>query len=146
MPNTFSAVLSGLLGGVSSEYKKLNDESRIRKQKENDLLASTLEKRIETDPDLTYEDQIGLTQQSLKARGIPDKVIQGVLNATGLLKRAHDEESAQGPHPSLQVPGQATPNVQAQLPEGLSMNIPRLPSLGFPRCQHGQLGKSLRTG
>jgi hypothetical protein len=89
----FLSLMSGLAKGASSKYNELAEEERKNKIRQNELMASSLEQRLEKDDSLTPEEQHHLLGQILSLRGIDPKTAQHIINASGYLRNQMEEEA-----------------------------------------------------
>ncbi len=126
--SAFSGLLAGIGSGIGDVYTKEGEAKRNNQRRQNELLADSIGKRLETDDTLTDEDALNLHAQELKLRGVPDKDIQDILQHSKYHARMHADQmnrasQPQGPGldspavpdrtiqaPVVHVPGQAQPD------------------------------------
>ena len=103
----FSHLLTGLLSGASETYSKQLEEQKKQKQRQDELMASSMEDRLKNDPNLTPDDQVAILQQVGKLRGFDNKTIQAMTQASGYLRRQVEEQQRQkqfsGPQPGIDI-------------------------------------------
>lgn len=96
--------LSGLSSGGVDRYQKLGDEERKTKQKNDKLVAASLDEKLK-DENLLPEEADHLLRTSLKLKGMDNKTIDAISQAHGYFRQALGEKNR---------PSQSQPQSQSQ--------------------------------
>jgi hypothetical protein len=140
---SFNYFLSGLAGGAADAFNKRADEQRQVKQRQNELLATSLEKRLENDPDLHPDDQVNLFTQSLILHGVDKKTAQQLAQSTGYWRNmlSEKERNAPGVAPA-QTNVMSSPSPipgMENIPNQVDVSVPSSPFGAMPTRTVGQI-------
>lgn len=93
MAQEFLNILGGLLSGGVGRYKENSDRDRKTKEREDDLMASSLENRLKSDDTLTPDEQGQIFHQITKLRGMDPKMSQALYQASGYFRNSQAEDT-----------------------------------------------------
>jgi len=143
MASPLLGLLSGLTTGASSRWQALLDEERKTKQREQDLVATSLEKRLEEDESLTPEDQVNLMRQALTLRGMKTNEIEPILQASGYFRNllAEKERMKPGIAPAISTTFNLPPipGVPETAGQRVDFSIPESPFGPMPMRTTGEI-------
>lgn len=100
------AFLSGMAQGVGEQYAKQGEETRLNKQRQDSLLAESINQRLSTDDSLDLPSYLSLRQQEYKLRGLPNADSAQLLQHEQQLWQAAQKQKSAS-QPATPGPGDA---------------------------------------
>lgn len=114
--NALGSILSSLASGAANKYVEKDEEARKRKRETDDLISNTLIQASAGD-EVTPEQAMKMVEEGLRRRGVDEKSIQKILDASGHIQRAALEAQHSQAQPGFTPGGQlpAMPGMDASL-------------------------------
>lgn len=131
------AFLSGLASGAGDEYSKQGEQKRKIKNDNDQALAETIHKRLETDDTLDFPAYQSLRSQEYKLRGVP------AAHISELLKHEKSVWDVAQQHRQSQAP---VSNASSDYPQGELPNPTEGITAALPAGPDYQGGRDITTG